>query len=390
MATSGEMPHDRRAAHGSNKNDHSRGECRNRTAWRTIPPTTREEIMRKPYRYVACAAGLAASTALGLASAPATGAESFFKDRTVTVVVPVGSGGTFHIYAQIVSRHIGKHIPGKPSVILQNRPGAGGATSAAYLANAAPRDGTVIGKIVPGMLTYPLVNSSANYDATKFQYLGAIAARDYAIAVWHTTPVRTWEDLKKHEVIFGSTGRASSATVVPLFLNGVLGTKIKVVSGYKSGGDLNLAMERGETTGRGNFYSGFEAVVPQFLTEKKIRIVLTLGPRNPKTAHVPRVRDLLKPGSKEIKTFDLLETSFNQGQAFYLAEGVPKARVQTLRKAFAAAMADPALIAEARQRKVDYNPISGEDLEKLVADGMKGAEEPEVLQMFRELMGAKS
>lgn len=346
--------------------------------------------MRNPCKYVSCAAAFAASMALGLASLPAAGAESFFKDKRLTLIVPVGSGGTYHIYAQIVARHLGRHIPGKPTVILQNRPGAGGAVSAAYVANAAPKDGTVIGKIVPGMLTYPLVHTTANYDATKFQYLGAIAARDYAIVVWHTTPVKTWEDLKKYEVIFGSTGRASSATVVPMFLNGVLGTKIKVVSGYKSGGALNMAMERGETTGRGNFYSGFVAVVPHFITEKKIRIVLTLGPRNPKTAHVPRVRDLLKPGSIEIKTFDLLETSFNQGQAFYVAEDVPKQRAMVLRKAFAAAMADPALIAETKERKVDYNPISGEDLEELVAKGMKGAEDPAVLKMFRELMGAKS
>ena len=334
------------------------------------------------------AAALAAAFALGTAAAPAAADDGFFKDKTVAVIVPVGSGGTFHIYAQIVARALGDHIPGKPTVIVQNRPGAGGATSAAYLANVAPKDGTVIGKIVPGMLTYPLVRENTKYDATKFQYLGAIAARDYVIAVWHTTPVKTWQDLKKYEVIFGSTGRASSATVVPSFLNGVLGTKIKIVSGYKSGGELNIAMERGETTGRGNFYSGFEAIRPEYLTQKKIRIVLTLGPRNPKTAHVQRVRELLKPGSVEIKTFDLLETSFNQGQAFYLAEGVPKERVMVLRKAFAAAMADPGLIAETKKRRVDYNPISGEDLERLVANGMKGAQEPAVLKMFRELMGA--
>jgi tripartite-type tricarboxylate transporter receptor subunit TctC len=303
-------------------------------------------------------------------------------------VVPVGSGGSFHIYAQIVARYLAKYIPGKPTVITQNRPGAGGATSAAYLAKAAPKDGTVIGKIVPGMLTYPLVRSNANYDATKFQYIGAIAARNYVIAVWHTTPVKTWQDLRKHEIIVGSTGRSSSATVVPAFLNGVLGTKFRIVHGYKSGGALNLAMERGETTGRGNFYSGFEAVVPQYLKENKIRILLSMGPDNPKTAHVQKVRDLLKPGSVEIKTFDLMETSFNQGQAFYLPTEVPKERTMELRKAFEAAMADPELKAECVKRRLDYNPITGENLEQLVAAGMKGAEEPAVLKMFRDLMGA--
>jgi len=346
--------------------------------------------MHKPISRAFGAVALAASAAFVFSSAPAAANDPFYKDKTVTVVVPVGSGGSFHIYAQLVARYLAKHIPGKPTVITQNRPGAGGATSAAYISVAAPKDGTVIGKIVPGMLTYPLVRANTNYDATKFQYIGAIAARNYVIAVWHTTPVKTWEDLKKHEVIFGSTGRASSASVVPAFLNGVLGTKIKVVTGYKSGGALNLAMESGETTGRGNFYSGFEAVVPQYLTGNKVRILLSMGPDNPKTANVQKVRDLLKPGSVEIKAFDLMETSFRQGQAFYFAQGVPKEPLAVARKAFDAAMADPELKAECIKRRLDFNPFTGKELERIVATGMKGAEDPAVLKMFRDLMGAKS
>ncbi|MPY70702.1 MAG: hypothetical protein GEU92_11505 [Alphaproteobacteria bacterium] len=354
-------------------------------------PTDREEIMQNRFSVAPAASAFAASLALTLAAAPhAAAEEAFFKDKTVTVVVPVGPGGSFHIYAQIVSRHIGKHIPGNPTVIVQNRPGAGGAKSAAYLANAAPKDGSVIGKIVPGMLTYPLVHGNAGYDATKFQNLGAIAARNYTIAVWHTTPVKTWEDLKKHEVTLGATGRSSSGYVVPAFINGVLGAKLKIITGYGSGGDLNIAMERGETQARGNFYSGFTAVRPDWIKDKKIRFLLTMGPENPATADVPRVRDLLKPGSVEAKTFDLLESSFKQGQAFYVAAEVPKARAAVLRKAFWAAMMDPALKAQALERRLDYNPIPGEEIDRIIADGMKGASEPEVLKMFRELMGGSS
>lgn len=332
---------------------------------------------------------LAFAAVLAFASGPPAGAnEHFFKDKTITVVVPVGSGGTYHLYAQIVSRHLGKHIPGEPKVILQNRPGGGGATSAAYVQNVAPKDGTVIGKIVPGMLTHPLVRSNTNYDATKFQYLGAIAARDFTIVTWHTAPVKTWQDLKSTEVIFGATGRAASSYVIPAFLNGVLGTKIKIVTGYKSGGALNLAMERGETQGRGNFYSGFTGVRPDWIRDKKIRFLLTLGPENPKLDGVPRVRDLLEPGSIEMKTFDLLEASFNLGQAFYLAPGVPKERVDVMREAFWATMQDEELRAECEKRRVDYGPLSAKELERIVADGMKPAEDPAVLERFRELMGA--
>lgn len=346
--------------------------------------------MYNQFKCLSGAVAVAASLALGVTSGPAAADESFFKDKTVSVIVPVGSGGTYHLYAQIVSRYIGKYIPGNPTVIVQNRPGGGGATSAVWVQNVAPKDGTIIGKIVPGMLTHPLTRGNAKYDATTFQYLGAIAARDYNIAVWHTTPVKTWEDMKTTEVIIGATGRAASSYVIPSFINGVLGTKMKLVTGYKSGGELNIAMERGETQGRGNFYSGYTGVRPDWLRDNKIRFLLTMGPENPKTAHVPRVRSLLKEGSMEMKTFNLLEASFKQGQAFYLAPGVPKERVEVMRKAFWSAMMDPELKAETEKRKVDYGPINAADMERIVAEGMAPAKDPEVVKRFRELMGAGS
>jgi tripartite-type tricarboxylate transporter receptor subunit TctC len=354
------------------------------------PAARREDMMRRTSIRRAGAFALAASAMYScVVSTAANAADAFFKNKTVTVVVPVGPGGSFHIYAQIVARHIGRHIPGQPTVIVQNRPGAGGAKSAAYVANAAAKDGTVIGKIVPGMLTYPLTNKKAGYDATTFQNLGAIAARNYTIVVWHTAPVKTWQDLKKHQVALGATGRSSSGYVVPAFINGVLGTKMKLITGYGSGGDLNIAMERGETQARGNFYSGFTAVRPDWIRDKKIRFLLTMGPDNPETASVPKVRDQLKPGSVDEKTFDLLEASFKQGQAFYVAAGVPKDRAMALREAFWKTMMDPALIAQAKEKRLDYNPIRGEDVDKIVAEGMRGAKDPAVLAKFRKLMGAK-
>lgn len=333
---------------------------------------------------------LAASfVALAGVSVPVSAGEAFFKDRTVSVIVPVGPGGSFHIYAQIVARHLAKHIPGNPSVIVQNRPGAGGAVSAAYVAHAAPKDGTVIGKIVPGMLTDPLMRD-VRYDATEFQYLGAIAARDFSLAVWHTAPVESWEDLKTTEVTFGATGRGASTAVIPQFVNGVLGTKMQIITGYGSGGDINLAIERGEVQGRGNFYSGYTGVRPDWIEQNKLRFLLTMGPEQPALDGVPRVRDLLKPGSMEARVFGMLEASFNMGQAFYLAPDVPKGRVETLQKAFWDAMTDPALKAEAEQRRVDYGPISAADMRRIVDEGMKPAQDPEVVKKFREIMGGGS
>jgi tripartite-type tricarboxylate transporter receptor subunit TctC len=343
--------------------------------------------MRRQGTFAAGVVTLAVSLAFAPGDARSQDVAEFFRDKNVTIVLPVGPGGSFHLYAQIVAKHMAQYIPGSPTVIIQNRPGAGGAVSAAYVSNAAPKDGTVIGKIVPGMLTYPLLRAGANYDATTFQYLGAIAARDFSLAVWHTAPAQTWEDLKTREITFAATGRAASSYTVPAFINGVLGAKMKIITGYGSGGDLNIAMERGEAQGRGNFYSGFASVRPDWIEEKKIRFLLTMGPENPALKGVPRVRDLLKPGSVEAKAFGLLEASFNQGQAFYVADAVPRDRMLALRKAFAQAMADPALQKECEERKLDFNPISGEGLEKIVAEGMAPSSEPEVLKKFRELMG---
>ena len=328
----------------------------------------------------------AGAVLLGAASARADSEADFFKDRTVTVVVPTGSGGTYHIYGQIVQRHIGKHIPGNPSVILQNRQGAGGATAAAYMMHVAAKDGTVISEMTPGMLTDPLIRPQLKYDATKFNYLGSIAARPFVIAVWHTAPAKTFDDLRTHEVILGTNGRASTGYVLPVFINAVLGTKMKVITGYKSGGETNLAMERGEIHGRGNYYSGFVGVRPEWIRDHKLRFLLQIGPKHPLLKDVPHVRDYLKPGTMEAKLYDLLEVNFNVGQAFFAPPGMPAQRLATLRKAFVDMLADPETRAETEKRGIEFMPEGHEHIEKLIADGYKAAEPP-VVKRLREVMG---
>lgn len=321
----------------------------------------------------------------GIATAAAQ--EITFKDKIVTVVVPTGSGGTHHVFGQLVQHHIGKHLPGNPSVLIQNRQGGGGATAAAYMENVAPKDGTVICELTPGMLTEPLIRPQLKYDAFKFRYLGAIAARPYVLAVWHTAPVRSFEDLKKTEIIMGTNGRASTGYIIPVFLNNVLGTRMKVITGYKSGGETNLAMERGEVHGRGNYYSGFVSITPQWIAEKKVRFLLAIGPTQPELKDVPHARSLLKPGTMEAKLYELLEVNFNVGQAFFAPPGTPNAVMAVLRKAFDALKTDPAIIKEAEQRGVEFMPRSGVDLERDVQAGLKAAE-PAVVERLRAVMTA--
>jgi tripartite-type tricarboxylate transporter receptor subunit TctC len=323
----------------------------------------------------------AAALALGLAAPAANAAD--FKDKTITVVVPAGSGGTFHIYAQLVARHLGKHVPGTPAVITQNRPGAGGVTASNYMASAAPRDGTVIAEINPGSVVVPLLRKVA-FDPRKFIWLGTAAVRTYTLGVWHTVEADTLESHKKTEVIMGSSGVGSLNYQIPTFMNAAMGTKYKVIAGYKGGGDINIAMERGEVQGRGNFYSGYTGAQPHWIRDKKIKFFATLGPTRPEVAHVPRLIDRIE-GDVNRQMYKLLEVGFNIGQSFHLPEGVPKAQVEILRAAFAATLKDPEFLAEAEKRKVPIITQGYEKVESIIADAYDV--KPEVPKKLAAILG---
>ena len=332
------------------------------------------------------AAAAIAAAALTAGGTPAA-ADDYYKGKTVTVQVPSGSGGTYHVYCQIVAGQIGKHIPGAPQVIIQNLPGAGGAKSASYMANAAPKDGSYIAMVAPGSITVPLVRE-VKYDAREFQWLGSVAARAYTLAFWHTVPVKTIADLKKAETTVGTAGVGAAGYVIPSFINNAFGTRMKIITGYKSGGETNLAIERGEVQGRGNFYSGFTGVRPDWITDRKIRFLLAIGPRNPALKGVPHVREVLKSGSEEAKVYDLIELNFNVGQAFYTPPGVASDQVGVLRKAFAAMLADPALVKEIEKRRVEFQPKDWKAVQRQINEGFKSAE-PAVVKRLKAVMGIK-
>ncbi len=327
----------------------------------------------------------AAVLAFGVAGlAPGEATAQFYKNKTVTVVVPSGSGGTYHVYCQIFARHIGRHIPGNPKVITQNRPGAGGAKAARYMVTAAPKDGSYMAMINPGSTMLPLLRPGVGFETRKMQWLGTMAARTYTIGVWHTVAVKTIDDLKRIKITMGTSGKASTGYQVPAFMNATIGTKIKVILGYKSGGATNLAIERGEVDGRGNFYSGYTGVRPDWLRDNKIRFLTTLGPKRPEVANVPQLRDMMK-SKLDRDMLDLLEVNFYIGQSFYLPPGVPKARVEIVRKAFAAMMKDPVMIADAKKRRVPITPRTYQQVEKVLAKGFEAA--PETVNGLRKILG---
>ena len=319
--------------------------------------------MAKVLRAVALAAA-ASTVAL---SAPVV-AEDYFKDKTVTVVVPSGSGGSFHIYCQIVTEHLGIHIPGNPQTIIQNRPGAGGVNSLRWMMTAAPHDGTVIAMINPGTTMTPILRPNMGYDATKLRWLGAPSVRTYTLAVWHTSSIKTIEDAKKREVTLSSTGKGATSTLLPLLMNELLGTKFRIIHGYKGGGAMNLAMERGEVEGRTNYYSGYTGARPHWLRDGKIRFLATFGPPREEVKDVPRFVDLVKPGIDR-QMVEILESNFNVGQGFYLPPRTPENVVDIMRKSFTAMLNDPAFHATAKKRHVPTFTRTWQQVEKAVKVG---------------------
>ncbi|MGH8742547.1 MAG: hypothetical protein ACREUN_16615, partial [Burkholderiales bacterium] len=217
------------------------------------------------------AAGAAACLAASGAALAQDNVATFYKDKTVYVIAPSGAGGSVYQYALLASNHLGRHIPGSPTSIIQARPGAGGVTAANYVTQAGAKDGTVVAELHPQSLLTPMTGRGATYDPRTFQWLGSLAVRAYVGAVWHTVNVRTLEDMKDKEYVFGGSGVASASYQYPMFLAHLTGARIKVIPGYKSGGETNLAMERGEVQGRGNYYEGFLATNPDWVHDRKVK-----------------------------------------------------------------------------------------------------------------------
>ena len=329
-----------------------------------------------------------AAAAFGLAG-PAMADGHFFKNKVITIVVPSGSGGTYHAYCQIVQRNIGRHIPGSPTTTIQNRPGAGGVRAANYMYNVAPKDGTVIAMINPGSVMIPLLRKgqkAIKFDTRKMNWLGAASVRTYTIAFWHESGITSLEQLRnrKKPAIMVTTGKAATSYLIPSFMNQTMGTNMKIITGYKGGGSLNLALERGEGEGRGNYYSGFTGVRPGWIRDGKIKLVAWMGPPRPEVKNIPYIRDFMKTDLQR-EMYDLLDVSFQVGQAFYVPPGVSKARVDVLRKAFAAMVSDPVTRASAKKRRIPMNTRTAAQIEAAIKKGFSAS--PAAVQGLAKMLG---
>jgi tripartite-type tricarboxylate transporter receptor subunit TctC len=305
-------------------------------------------------------------------AAPASAQEdvaAFYRGKQLRMVVGTGPGGGYDLFARAVARHIVNHIPGNPTVIVQNQPAAGGLVMVNQLYSLGPKDGTVIAAPINGIPTAPLLEpAAARFDAAKLNWIGSTNRETYVAYAWHTAPVRSLADLLQRELIVGATAAGTTLVDFPLVTNKFLGTRFKVVRGYDSTPQINVAMERGEVEGIGGI--GWQAVkttIPQWIAEKKITVIAQYGlHRDPELAAAPTMLELAKTDAdRQALTMMFARTEY--GRPYFVPPDVPAARVEALRRAFDATMKDPGFIADAAQLQLDLSPITGEEVQTLVA-----------------------
>ena len=267
----------------------------------------------------------------------------FYQGKTVSVVSPSGVGGSIYKYALLVSNHIGRHIPGNPEVVVEDRGGGGGKKAANYVQNAAPKSGVVIAELHPSSLVV--------FDFNSVNWLGSVAVRPYVGVVWNTVKDDRLEKMTGKEVTFASSGAGGSSYQYPYFLAQVTGANLKIIPGYKSGGKMNIAMEAGEVDGRGNYYEGFLSTNPDWVKDGKIKYVFRMGDDHPDLMDVPQASDYMK-NEKHKQMLDYLEGPLKVGQAFYVHGDVPPDRLAALRKAFVDMLNDPVFLEDAKKMKL--------------------------------------
>jgi tripartite-type tricarboxylate transporter receptor subunit TctC len=289
----------------------------------------------------------------------------FYAKKTVTVAVGSSAGGNYDLYARLVARHIGQHIPGKPTVIVQNMPGAGSRRLANVLSNVGPHDGTMIGLPNQGIaMDQALGTEGVQFDARKFHWLGSPIEEVNVFWGWHTNPVKTIEDAKQREFVAGATGPGSPTTFYPRIMNTVLGTKFKVVSGYPGSNELDLAIEKGEVGGRVVGWSSLK-ITSDWVATGKANVMLQFGLR--KAADLPNVGLLqeLAGNQKDRQIFEYLCLVPAMGRPFFMSAGTPAERAAVIRQAFDATMKDPAFLEEARRSKLEVTPVSADELTQI-------------------------
>jgi tripartite-type tricarboxylate transporter receptor subunit TctC len=324
--------------------------------------------MANPLHRLVIATVAASLLGAGGAAAQAPGVEAFYKGKQITLLVGSGAGGGYDAYARSFARHFSKHMPGQPAVIVKNLPAAGGMAAANTLFNQSDKDGLTIAAHTNGIAMDPLFgNPAAKFDGRKFNWLGSIGKLQNVCAIWHDHPIKTIDQARMQEFTAAGAGATSNTVIVPRILNALLGTKIKVIAGYEPGQGDAIAMESREVDGVcGLAWSTIKASRAHWIKDKKITILVQMAMEKlPDLPDAPGALELVSGENRRI--LELILIRQEMGRPFAAPPGVPPQRVEALRAAFDATLKDEDFLAEARQLQLDVEPLSGRQIDELLA-----------------------
>jgi tripartite-type tricarboxylate transporter receptor subunit TctC len=325
--------------------------------------------MGRPLAAAPFGAALLSATMSGIAPATADAVADFYRGKQIRVIVRTLPATDYDAYSRLLARFMGKYIPGNPTMVVVNMTGGGGIIAANYMAEVAPRDGTVIGIVSQGLAVDQALGKSPQLKANlrEFNWIANVTFSNQLLVTWHTSQTKSIDDAKKRVTAIGTTGAGSASVQYPLFYNSVLGTKFKIIFGYRSGAEIDLAMERGEVEGRGtNPYSSYMASRPTWIPEKKIIPLVQAGvEKEPELPNVPLILDLPVP-AKDKPLLEFMARGSTVGRPLATTPGVPADRVAALRRAFDMAVRDPELIASAKKEKLLVRPQSADQIAKII------------------------
>jgi tripartite-type tricarboxylate transporter receptor subunit TctC len=333
-------------------------------------------------------AGIVALLGICLAAVPARADQiaDFYHGRTLSLIIGTSSGNDYDFRARLLARHLGRHIPGEPTIVPQNMPGVGGVKAANYLAAIAPHDGTTLHMIMANMMSSEAIGAQGvQFDTRKFFWVGNTTSTPNVTVSWYKSGVTAIEQVKTRELIVGAPG-GTAGVIYATAMNGLLGTKFKIVTGYPGGNEVNLALERGEIDGRAsNSWAAWKSTHPDWVKDKKIIVLVQIGlKRAPDLADVPLLLELAgNDMDRQVLTFLSADTAI--ARALVTTPDTPPERVTALRRAFDATMRDPEFLAEADKALLDIVPMSGEDSQK-IADSIVNTP-PEVVARAKALLG---
>lgn len=322
-----------------------------------------------------CVGLVAVAAILGTTPAKAEALEDFYKGKQLDIIIGYPPGGSNNLFARSVARLIGKYLPGNPSAVPRNMPGGGSLVAANYLYAIAPKDGTVLGNVSPTVpLEETIGKKQVKFKAAEFGWLGRVTDAVNPIFIWHMQPFNSWKDALTQEITLSATGASSTVAVYPNLLNNVVGTKFKLIMGYKGSGTAMLAIERGEVAGHSTAFDALKSQHLDWVRDKKVKFLLQFAlTRHPELADVPTALEAAQNDEQRAVLKAVLSATAI-GKPFLTTPGVPAERLTAMRRAFDKTVADPSFKEEYARLGISLYPMTGEELQKVVSDvtGIKG------------------